>query len=272
MAEKKYYWLKLKDNFFSDLNIKKLRKLAGGDTYVIIYLKMQLIAMQSDGIITYKGIENSFAEELALDIDEDADNVAVTLQYLSSVGLCETSDGIEFFLPYAVENVGSETSTAKRVRECRAKKEALQCNKDVTACNTEIEIEKDIEIEKEESAASRLTVPVQEIFDVYNEICVSLPHAETITQMRRKAIHARYIEVKDVEKFKAVFRKAQESAFLTGRNDRGWRADLDWILKPANFTKIAEGNYDNRSPKAAVSSESFDADEFVAKALERGVR
>ena len=36
---KKYYWLKLKEDFFRDKKIKKLRKIAGGDTYTIIYLK-----------------------------------------------------------------------------------------------------------------------------------------------------------------------------------------------------------------------------------------
>ena len=78
----KYYWLRLKDDFFSSKRIKKLRKLAGGDTYVIIYLKMQLIAMKHDGIIQYTGLEKTFAEELALDIDEDVENVQVTLTYL----------------------------------------------------------------------------------------------------------------------------------------------------------------------------------------------
>ena len=38
---RRYYWLKLKDDFFKDKKIKKLRQLAGGDTYTIIYLKLQ---------------------------------------------------------------------------------------------------------------------------------------------------------------------------------------------------------------------------------------
>lgn len=37
---KRYYWLKLKNNWFNDKRIKKLRSVAGGDTYVIIYLKI----------------------------------------------------------------------------------------------------------------------------------------------------------------------------------------------------------------------------------------
>ena len=68
-SSEKYYWLKLKDDFFSSKRIKKLRKLAGGDTFLIIYLKMQLIAMKNDGIIRYTGLEKTFAEELALELD-----------------------------------------------------------------------------------------------------------------------------------------------------------------------------------------------------------
>ena len=40
---KKYYWLRLKNNFFQQKEIKKLRKIAGGDTYTIIYLKLTFL-------------------------------------------------------------------------------------------------------------------------------------------------------------------------------------------------------------------------------------
>ena len=42
MSEKKYFWLKLKNDWFSSKEIKRLRNVAGGDTFTIIYLKMQL--------------------------------------------------------------------------------------------------------------------------------------------------------------------------------------------------------------------------------------
>lgn len=144
---KRYYWLKLKDDFFSSKRIKKLRKLAGGDTYTIIYLKIQLLAMKTDGIIRFTGLEEDFIDELALDIDEESDNVRLTLSYLLNTGLAETSDNISFFFPYSVENVGSETASAKRVRDYR-KRNALQCNKSVTERKRiEIEIEKEIDTE-----------------------------------------------------------------------------------------------------------------------------
>ena len=155
MADKKFYWLKLQDGFFDSKRIKKLRKLAGGDTYTIIYLKMQLVAMKKGGILEYTGLEKTFAEELALELDEEPENVCVTVNYLLSCGLLEASSEDEYFVPYAVMNTGSESSSTRRVREHRERK-ALQCNADVTPvkqiCNTEIEkeIEKETDTEIEE--------------------------------------------------------------------------------------------------------------------------
>ena len=152
MAEKRYYWLKLQDDFFNSLRIKKLRKLAGGDTFTIIYLKMQLLAMKKDGVLEYKGLEDSFAKELALELDEEDDNVDITVRYLLSCGLLETSDHKEFFVPYAVENTGSEGSSAKRMREYRERKALPDCNDSVTPASLrygEIEKEKELEQEKE---------------------------------------------------------------------------------------------------------------------------
>ena len=160
MAEsKRYYWLKLQDDFFKSKRIKKLRRIAGGDTYTIIYLKMQLLAMKSGGVLEYTGLEQSFSDELALDLDEEPENVAVTVNFLLSCGLLETSDDKEYFVPYAVLNTGSEGASAKRVREHREKK-ALHCNTDVTPvkqiCNGEKEIEKElVEIKWDAEAAEK---------------------------------------------------------------------------------------------------------------------
>lgn len=120
MAEgKRYYWLRLHDDFFRSVRIKRLRKMAGGDSYVIIYLKMQLKAMKTDGVLTWKGYEQDFIDELALDLDEAPDDIRVTLAYLLQFGLATTQDNINFFLPYAVENTGSETAAAERMRKMR---------------------------------------------------------------------------------------------------------------------------------------------------------
>lgn len=162
MEQKRYFWLKLQHDFFASKRIKKLRSIAGGDTYLIIYLKMQLLSIKTDGVLTYTGLEKDFASELALDLDESPDDVAVTLTFLRSAGLIETSDEVDFLLPYARENTGAETADAGRKREIRARQKAerlLQSSDNVRTMSGLCpgEIEKELEIDKEREYRERKT-------------------------------------------------------------------------------------------------------------------
>lgn len=154
MAEnKRYYWLQLKENFFKQPRIKKLRRMAGGDTYTIIYLKMQLLSLQNGGKLVYEGIEDNFVEELALNIDENTEDIEMTVLYLKQQGLLFESEEDEFSLPETINAIGSETASTIRSRKSRTTK-TLQCNTDATAlqhdatkCNGDIDIE--IHIDKD---------------------------------------------------------------------------------------------------------------------------
>lgn len=136
---KKYYWLRLQEDFFSSPRMKKLRKIAGGDTYVIIYLKMQLMSIKTGGVIRYEGVEETFAEELALILDEEPENVEIVIGFLKSHNLLEEYDENSFFMPEVAQNIGKESDSAERVRAFRQRKaeKALQCNTTVTESNTE---------------------------------------------------------------------------------------------------------------------------------------
>lgn len=175
MAEgKRYFWLRLHDDFFSSVRIKKLRRMAGGDTYVVIYLKMQLKAIRSEGVLTWTGLEQDFVDELALDLDEEPDNVRVTLAYLLSCGLAETEDNVNFFLPYAVANTGSETASTQRWRDWKNRK-MLESNTTPTlpqqTANVEIEIEKEIELKSEkEKEKNILSTSLSEAEDLRKRV------------------------------------------------------------------------------------------------------
>lgn len=152
--QKKYFWLKLKEDFFNQKEIKKLRKIAGGDTYTIIYLKMQLKTIKTNGILEYESLEDTFYEELALDLDEDVENVKLTLAFLTTHGMLEQINAEEYILPKVLDCIGSECGSAERVRKYRANKQnndnfLLQCNDEVTKSNTEIEKEIELDIEKD---------------------------------------------------------------------------------------------------------------------------
>lgn len=125
-----------------------------------IYLKMQLKSLSTGGVLEYSGIEDSFAEELALDLSERTDDVRNTIAFLLDHGLCICDDGTHYVLPWVEENTGSETAATQRWRDWKKRHdvgEVLETNKTPTDCkrtaNAEKEIEKekdkDIEIEKE---------------------------------------------------------------------------------------------------------------------------
>ncbi len=189
---KRYYWLKLKADWFSDKRIKKLRSIAGGDTHTIIYLKMMLLSLKDEGKLYFEGVEDNFASEIALALDEDAENVKLTLAFLQRHGLIEIGDDDEYQLTEVPTIIGSETASTIRSRECRERKkqlalgqEALQCNTNETGCNNlkqicrverELEIERDKEIEKEGEGEGEKDTPA---LAAYGRFCnVFLSDAE----------------------------------------------------------------------------------------------
>ena len=147
---KRFYWLKLPDDFFRQKPIKKLRKIAGGDTYTVIYLKMLLLSIKQNGKLFFEGVEENFCEELALDLDEEVENVEVTVRFLLAQGLLKLMEENEYELTECSRMVGSESSSAERMRRLRSNK-ASQCDANVTEAlrMSDVDIEKEIEKDKE---------------------------------------------------------------------------------------------------------------------------
>lgn len=148
VKNKRYYWIQLAQDFFKSKEMKLLRKIAGGDTHTIIYLKMMLISLEDGGHIYYDGLADNLAEETALVIDENVEDIKITLIFLESKGLLTRKNDRDYFLEQVPEMVGSETASTRRSRKHR-ELTALHCNTIATTCNGDIDIEKDIEIEIE---------------------------------------------------------------------------------------------------------------------------
>lgn len=96
------------------------------------------------------------------------------------------------------------------------------------------------------------------VIDIWNSICVDFPKVIKATQgtTRYKAINARWNEYGE-DGIRETFEKVQQSAFLKGESESGWQATFDWVMKPNNFIKVKEGNYDNKIKR---HSESHDHD------------
>ena len=252
MAAKRYYWLKLGNTYFSQLEQKKMRKQKDGMNMQVIYLRMMLLSIDKDGYIYYQGVYDSIEEELAEEFSEDIELVRRTVEYLQDNNMLEVNDS-DYFLPQAVEYTGSECYSAERMRRLRQRR-VSQSDNDVTRSDEEKELEKELEKKLEKKLEERQktnSVDYQQIADMYNNTCVSFPRLSKLSESRKKAIKAR-LQTYSVEDFQRMFEMAEGSSFLKGANNRNWSATFDWMVKDANMAKILDGNYQDRQSESQI--------------------
>jgi len=252
-GQKRYYWLKLQNDFFSRKEIKRLRRIAGGDTLTIIYLKMLCRSLKDNGKLYYDGLDNDFVSELAMDIDEDTENVQITVNYLIKTGLLEQIDEVEYTLKDAESNTGTETAVAARVRKHRERRKALQCNTDVTAAkqlgNVEIEIEKEIDKEIEEEKKEERPAS-SDILKMYGDNIH--PVSSPVEAEKLKALvdtHGETFVAKAIER--AVMRNKRSLAYITG------------ILNNWEANGYDEGMEGKRTEKQSDPERSADLERFM---------
>ncbi|MBN1115792.1 MAG: hypothetical protein JXA77_01200 [Bacteroidales bacterium] len=95
------------------------------------------------------------------------------------------------------------------------------------------------------------------LVDYYHEKCPDLPKVRELTESRKRAIKAR-IKEHSKDTVAEVIRKAGQSKFLAGDNERNWTMPgFDWIFNPANFVKILEGAYDDGKCKSLRTQQKY---------------
>lgn len=87
----------------------------------------------------------------------------------------------------------------------------------------------------------------------------NLPNASSTLQ-RKKAFCARMKETLFADNWRTIIEKLSASDFCTGKNGRGWKADIDWILKnETNYAKVLEGKYDNKTTGGNKDGDGYEA-------------
>ena len=250
---KRYYWLKLKEDFFDDDAIEWLEEQPNGKEYSLLYLKLCLKSLKTNGILI-RTVGNMLIpydlKKLSEITKTDIDTVTVAMELLKKIGLVEIFEDGKICIPHLQDMVGSETKWAMYKRNERL--ENVQSNSNLLPNNVHTEIEKEIEkeseIEKEiEDIHTSKVAPVQPqtIVDMYNSICISYPKVTKLSENRKKAIRAR-LKMYSVEEFQKLFEMAEGSSFLKGSNNRNWSANFDWLVKDANMAKVLDGNYSDQ--------------------------
>lgn len=107
------------------------------------------------------------------------------------------------------------------------------------------------------SEKNHQAVPHQEIIALYHEILPELPPVKVWNNERQGFLRARWREDnrrQDLTWWRAFFQSVRECPHLMGKNDHGWVASLEWLIRPTNMPKVLEGNYRRRAGPTAMLS------------------
>lgn len=107
-----------------------------------------------------------------------------------------------------------------------------------------------------------------EAMEIYNAAAgeCGWPKLMKMTKERETALKVRLTECGGIEGWRSVIDRCRNSEFLRKAE---WSFGFDWIVKPKNFTKILEGNYDNRSSGSVRSAGQSGYSDFIAMQAEK---
>lgn len=154
---KKFYWLKLKRDFFKRHDIRIIEEMPNGKDYVLFYLKLLLESIDHEGSLRFSDTIPYNEQMLAVITHTNVDIVRSAMKLFIELQLIEIFDDQTIYMGEVEKMIGSESDSAVRMRRLRQKQQASLCDGDVQKSDIEKEIEeetkkdidKDIEIERE---------------------------------------------------------------------------------------------------------------------------
>jgi predicted phage replisome organizer len=148
MSNKRYYWLKLKDDFFDDDTISYIEEQENGKEYCLFYLKLCLKSLKTEGALIRHVGEVSIpydARSLAKLTNTDIDTVAVAVKLFEKLKIISINDAGTIYLNQIDEMIGSESNKAGLMR----KKRFLENQKGNNVPNSYQNVTKNVTPEKE---------------------------------------------------------------------------------------------------------------------------
>ena len=270
MAEsKKFYWLKLRRDFFKRHDIQVIEAMPNGKDYVLFYLKLMVESIDHDGALRFSDTIPYNEQMLSVITHTNPDIVKAAMEIFVELGMVDILDDRTIYMSEVERMIGSasDNDAANRQRRCRARKKQqalLDEAHDVTSAlqNVTPLVTKDNESKrKSKSIEKEIEINSPTDYDffqtVYNDLCERLPKCKTMTEKRKK-LAREFLKVFSQEQWTEVCSIANESAFLYGQNDRGWKADIDFLLRTDKAAKILEGFYEQayRSEKSGTGFET----------------
>lgn len=170
---KKYYYLRLKDNFFDSDELKILESMKDGYLYSNILLKLYLRSLKNNGKLVVNDRIPYNAEMLASVTGHQVGTVKQALSIFKDLGLIDVLENGAIYMLDIQNFIGKGSSEADRKREYRQRIETDRTNvqtnlrqiSDKSTPEIEIELEKDIEIEKEIHSSAKSTTTKRKRFE-----------------------------------------------------------------------------------------------------------
>lgn len=171
--DKKYYYLRLKDNFFDSDELKILESMKDGYLYSNILLKLYLRSLKNDGKLVVNERIPYSADMLASVTGHQVGTIKQALSVFKDLGLIDVLDNGAIYMLDIQNFIGKGSSEADRKREYRQRIETDRTNvqtnlrqiSDKSTPEIEIELEKDIEIEKEIHSSAKSTTTKRKRFE-----------------------------------------------------------------------------------------------------------
>jgi uncharacterized protein YdaU (DUF1376 family) len=131
----------------------------------------------------------------------------------------------------------------KKIQDYWDRKRLSESESDTTVYTTEDTTVVPLENRNENEDEDR--IDYKSVVKNFETLCPNLGKVQAISEKRKAHIRARVGEF-GIDKLIEAFRLVGDSDFLNGKNDRAWKADIDWVINPNNFIKIIEGRYNNK--------------------------
>ena len=188
MAEynhEKYYWLRLKRDFFKRHDIQVIESMPNGKDYVLFYLKLMVESIDHDGYLRFSETIPYNEEMLSAITNTNVDVVRSATKLLHQLGMIEIMSDQTIYLTEVNALIGSQSVSAERKQIQRQnRKELLQGGQKVDKCPPEIELDKDslLSILKNKISTAGAYTGVHDA--LIDEVLVALVKATKVDEMR----------------------------------------------------------------------------------------
>ena len=238
-------WIKIVTDVFSDEKIMLMETLPEGDAVIAIWFKLLCLAGKSNrnGFLMMSDTIAYTDEMLATIFRKSLTIVQIAMRYFVQFEMIEIIENA-----YRISNWEKHQNIEGldkireqgRIRQQRYMNKKKQLTGDVSmtlADGTEVELEEEVE---------RDIIPYTEIQNEWNNH-KNLPQIMKMTVKRKDKLKVRWKQFKSIDPFKESFSLISQSDFCTGQNNKGWKADFDWVIKnEENMVKVLEGKYKNK--------------------------